>query len=107
MGEWNGPWSDGSKEWTPYWMKKLDYRFDDDGVFWMSYDDLCKRFELLDRTRLFNQDWTVVQRWTSVSVAWVTGYLSTKFVVEIKKAGPTVFVLFQVTTNIRTWRQSR
>lgn len=19
QGEWNGPWSDGSKEWTPYW----------------------------------------------------------------------------------------
>jgi hypothetical protein len=19
LGEWNGPWSDGSKEWTPYW----------------------------------------------------------------------------------------
>lgn len=35
MGEWTGPWSDGSKEWTPYWLNKLNYRFDDDGVFWM------------------------------------------------------------------------
>ncbi|KAF2713281.1 cysteine proteinase [Pleomassaria siparia CBS 279.74] len=96
VGEWNGAWSDGSKEWTPYWMKKLDYRFGDDGLFWMSYDDIRKRFELLDRTRLFNEDWTVVQQWTSVSVAWVTGYLNTKFLVEIKKAGPTVFVLCQL-----------
>lgn len=95
-GEWNGAWSDGAKEWTPYWMNKLNYRFGDDGMFWMSYDDLRKRFDLLDRTRLFDKDWTVVQRWTSVSVAWVTGYLNTKFQVEIKKAGPTVFVLCQV-----------
>ncbi|KAF2027066.1 cysteine proteinase [Setomelanomma holmii] len=96
MGEWTGPWSDGSSEWTPYWMEKLDHKFGDDGLFWMSYDDLLKRFDLLDRTRLFNQDWTVVQQWTSVSVAWVTGYLNTKFSVEIKKAGPTVFVLCQL-----------
>ena len=80
-------------------MKKLDYRFGDDGLFWMSYDDIQKRFELLDRTRLFDKDWTVVQHWTSVSVAWVTGYLNTKFMVEIKKAGPTVFVLCQVCTH--------
>ncbi|KAF1976670.1 cysteine proteinase [Bimuria novae-zelandiae CBS 107.79] len=96
MGEWNGAWADGSKEWTPYWMKTLNHRFGNDGLFWMSYDDLCRRFDLLDRTRLFDDQWTVVQSWTSVSVAWVTGYLSTKFVVEIKKAGPTVFVLCQL-----------
>lgn len=30
-GEWTGPWSDGSKEWTPEWMQKLNHRFGDDG----------------------------------------------------------------------------
>lgn len=77
-------------------MNKLNYRFGDDGIFWMAYDDMLKRFDLLDRTRLFDKDWTVVQAWTSVSVAWVTGFLTTKFQVEIKKAGPTVFVLAQL-----------
>ncbi len=96
MGEWTGAWSDGSSEWNPYWMKKLNHTFGDDGIFWMSYEDLLKRFELLDRTRIFDKDWTVVQQWTSQSVAWVTGYLNTKFVVEIKQSGPTVFVLSQV-----------
>ena len=54
--EWNGPWSDGSKEWTPDAVRKtpfiddaqcantlklreLEYQFGDDGVFWMSYED--------------------------------------------------------------------
>lgn len=87
-------------------MKKLDYRFADDGIFWMSYDDLRKRFDLLDRTRLFDKDWTVVQHWASVSVAWVTGYLNTKFLVEIKKAGPTVFVLCQVCSHLPRLRRS-
>jgi hypothetical protein len=35
IGEWNGPWSDGSKEWTPYWLKKIGHTFGDDGVFWV------------------------------------------------------------------------
>ncbi|KAF2816818.1 cysteine proteinase [Mytilinidion resinicola] len=96
IGEWNGPWSDGSKEWTPYWLKKLDYQFGDDGMFWMSYDDLRSRFDILNRTRLFSEDWTVVQQWTSLSIGWVTGYLNTKFLVEIKQSGPTVFVLSQL-----------
>ncbi|KAF2279234.1 cysteine proteinase [Westerdykella ornata] len=96
VGEWNGAWSDGSKEWTPYWMNKLSHKFGDDGQFWMSYNDLLSRFDLLDRTRLFDEEWTIVQHWTSVSVAWVTGYLNTKFLVEIKKAGPAVFVLAQL-----------
>lgn len=96
MGEWTGPWSDGSSEWSPYWLEKLDHKFGDDGLFWMSYEDMLSRFDLLDRTRLFDENWTVVQQWTSVSVSWVSGFLNTKFSVEIKKSGRTVFVLCQV-----------
>ncbi|KAF2669359.1 cysteine proteinase [Microthyrium microscopicum] len=95
-GEWDGPWSDGSKEWTPYWMKKLDHTFGDDGIFWISYEDLLKRFRIIDRTRLFGPDWHVVQKWTSVNVAWVAGYMKHKFKVTIKKAGPVVVVLTQL-----------
>jgi hypothetical protein len=77
-------------------MEKLNHRFGDDGLFWISYVDLLKRFHQLDRTRLFDSNWSVVQHWTSVSVPWVTGFLNTKFSVEIKQGGPTVFVLCQV-----------
>lgn len=96
MGEWNGPWSDGSREWTPYWLKKLNHRFGDDGLFWMSYDDLLSTFLYMHRTRLFDKQWTVVQQWTSVQVSWVTGYLQTKFLIEIKKPSLVVVVLSQV-----------
>lgn len=101
VGEWNGPWSDGSKEWTPYWLKKLSHRFGDDGVFWMSYEDMLETFLFLHRTRLFDEKWTVVQQWTSMNVGWVSGYLNNKFLVEIKKAGMVVFVLTQVRKPVR------
>jgi hypothetical protein len=96
MGEWSGAWSDGSKEWTPYWMKKLNHTFGDDGIFWISFDDLCRKFEVLERTRLFDDTWTVVQQWTSVNVSYLSGYLTTKFTIEVNKAGTVVIVLSQV-----------
>ncbi|KAL1635918.1 hypothetical protein SLS58_010023 [Diplodia intermedia] len=92
-GEWNGPWSDGSKEWNAYWLNKLDHKFGDDGIFWMTFDDMLSRFDQLDRTRLFGEGWRVVQQWTTINVSWITGYINTKFVVEIKEAGLFVFVL--------------
>jgi hypothetical protein len=73
-------------------MHKLSHKFGDNGLFWMSYDDLLRNFKCLDRTRLFNKDWTVVQQWTDINVSWVTSYHNTKFLVEIKERGPTVFV---------------
>ncbi|KXH31552.1 calpain family cysteine protease [Colletotrichum simmondsii] len=96
VGEWNGPWSDGSKEWTPYWLKRMNHTFGDDGVFWMSYQDMLSTFMYIHRTRLFDDKWTVVQQWTSANVSWVTGFLQTKFVVEVKKSGMVVFVLTQL-----------
>ncbi|KKY23215.1 putative calpain family cysteine protease [Diplodia seriata] len=92
-GEWNGPWSDGSKEWNAYWLNKLDHKFGDDGIFWMTFDDMLSRFDQLDRTRLFGEGWRVVQQWTTINVSWITGYINTKFVVEIKEGGLFVFVL--------------
>ncbi|KAK8872780.1 calpain family cysteine protease [Apiospora arundinis] len=96
VGEWNGPWSDGAKEWTPYWLKKLNYTFGDDGVFWMSYKDMLETFMFIHRTRLFDERWTVVQQWTSANVSWITGYLQTKFEITVAKGGLVVIVLTQL-----------
>ncbi|KAI0128818.1 calpain family cysteine protease [Xylariales sp. AK1849] len=96
VGEWNGPWSDGSREWTPYWLKKMDHKFGDDGLFWMSFKDMLDTFMFIHRTRLFDERWTVVQQWTAANVSWVTGYLQTKFQIEVNKAGLVVVVLTQL-----------
>jgi hypothetical protein len=77
-------------------MKKLNHRFGDDGEFWMSYSDLCRKFETLHRTRLFDDGWFVVQQWTSIAVSYVSGYLTTKFIIDVKKPGTVVLVLSQV-----------
>lgn len=74
----------------------MNHTFGDDGVFWMSYQDMLSTFMYIHRTRLFDDKWTVVQQWTSANVSWVTGFLQTKFVVEVKKSGMVVFVLTQL-----------
>lgn len=28
--EWSGAWSDGSEQWTPQWMEKLEHKFGND-----------------------------------------------------------------------------
>ncbi|UPL03624.1 hypothetical protein LCI18_014558 [Fusarium solani-melongenae] len=95
-GEWNGPWSDGSKEWTPEWLTKLDHRFGDDGDFWISYEDLLRKYQSFDRTRLFTPEWRVTQVWTTLSVPWALDYHDTHFSFTITKPGPVVIVLAQL-----------
>ena len=72
----------------------------------MSYQDMLETFLYLHRTRLFDEKWTVVQQWTSVNVAWVSGYLNTKFVVEVKKGAMVVIVLTQVCLSVSSFPHS-
>jgi hypothetical protein len=74
----------------------MNHTFGDDGIFWMSYEDMLETFLFLHRTRLFDEKWTVIQQWTSVNISWVTGYLQTKFLIEVTKSGTVVIVLTQV-----------
>ncbi|PVH92682.1 cysteine proteinase, partial [Periconia macrospinosa] len=99
-GEWNGPWSDGSREWNSYWLQKLNHQFGDDGVFWISYQDFLRRFKMISRTRLFHGDnWQVAQKWAAVAVPWVSTYLNTKFQFTLTKADTVVIVLSQLDTR--------
>ncbi|KAK4081135.1 uncharacterized protein Triagg1_2667 [Trichoderma aggressivum f. europaeum] len=95
-GEWKGPWSDGSKEWTPEWLEKLDHRFGDDGDFWIAYEDLLQKYQAFERTRLFDETWQVSQIWTTVNVPWMLDYHDTHFSLSITKPGPVVIVLAQL-----------
>ena len=87
---------DGSKEWTPEWMHKLDHRFGDDGAFWMSYEDLLRKYQTFDRTRLFSEEWKVTQQWTSLTIPWTVDYQDTKFLFTLEKKAPVVIVLSQL-----------
>lgn len=42
--EWNGPYSDGSREMTPELRAELNHKDADDGTFYMSYEDWLANF---------------------------------------------------------------
>ncbi|XP_078515755.1 calpain-3 [Lissotriton helveticus] len=49
--EWNGPWSDQSKEWSlidKSEKTRLQHQVIEDGEFWMSFDDFLKNFTKLE-----------------------------------------------------------
>ncbi|KAL7623538.1 hypothetical protein AAE478_007221 [Parahypoxylon ruwenzoriense] len=95
-GEWKGAWSDGSKEWTAEWLLKLNHRFGDDGNFWISYEDLLRKYQDFDRTRLFGPEWKVTSVWTTLSIPWTLDYHDTYFSFSLAKTGPVVIVLSQL-----------
>ncbi|KAK7090412.1 calpain-5-like [Littorina saxatilis] len=55
--EWRGPWSDGSPEWNKVSeaeKKELGLTFDENGEFWMSFDDFCRHFTHVDLCHMMN-----------------------------------------------------
>ena len=51
--EFTGDWSDSSRKWTPELKKKYNYEGnDDEGIFFMSFDDFYKYFAMLDIAKL-------------------------------------------------------
>ncbi|MBN3296136.1 CAN3 protein, partial [Amia calva] len=78
--EWNGPWSDNSKEWSTILKAekdKLQHQVAEDGEFWMSFEDFKKNFtkiEICNLTPDALED-DKIHKWT-VSVnegRWVRG----------------------------------
>ncbi|KAH7162133.1 hypothetical protein B0J13DRAFT_490704 [Dactylonectria estremocensis] len=95
-GLWEGPWSDGSKEWTREIQDELDHKFGNDSVFWISYEDLIRKYSHFDRTRLFGDgDWRCCQRWIGVDVPWKAEYHE-KFQIKLTQDSPLVLVLSQL-----------
>ncbi|XP_042336332.1 calpain-6 [Sceloporus undulatus] len=55
--EWNGAWSDESEEWknvSKAERKKLGLMVENDGEFWMTFEDWCKNFTDVDICRIVN-----------------------------------------------------
>ncbi|KAI1075380.1 cysteine proteinase [Whalleya microplaca] len=95
-GIWEGPWSDGSKEWNNEVKEELGHQFGNDSVFWITYEDMLEKYQHFDRTRLFRDpDWRCCQRWIGVEVPWKPQW-NEKFHFELTKESPLVLVLQQL-----------
>ncbi|KAF8316151.1 cysteine proteinase [Clavulina sp. PMI_390] len=103
--EWNGRWSDGSKEWTSEWLpalEELKHKFGDDGAFVMTYDDFLDVWTTIDRVRLFDSNWVMSSLWVNatmraVGTAWDYGDVS--FTFSMPTASKAVIVLAQLDTR--------
>jgi hypothetical protein len=65
-------------------------------VFWVTLDSFLRYFDSIQRTRLFDETWTLTQQWTSVNVpAGAVADLDTSFQISLSRPGPVVIVLAQ------------
>lgn len=81
--EWNGPWSDGSREWSlvsSYERTSLNLNFDSDGEFWISYKDWKENFTRLEICNLSpegltDEDSARKKHWEAVMFegSWIKG----------------------------------
>ncbi|KAG9040807.1 hypothetical protein FS837_013063, partial [Tulasnella sp. UAMH 9824] len=101
-GEYTGPWSDGSKEWTAEWMDVLDgmdHKFGEDGEFLMEYSDFVNLFTMVSRSRVFDSSWVLSHNWIKVeSRALPCAFISygdVSFNISIPKRTPAVIVFAQ------------
>ncbi|KAI1500431.1 hypothetical protein F5X99DRAFT_239851 [Biscogniauxia marginata] len=95
-GIWEGPWSDGSKEWNNDVKEELGHQFGNDSVFWITFEDMLEKYLHFDRTRLFRDpDWRCCQRWIGVEVPWKPQW-NEKFHFKLTKESPLVLVLQQL-----------
>ncbi|KAG9051260.1 hypothetical protein FS837_010547 [Tulasnella sp. UAMH 9824] len=94
--EWSGPWSDGSEQWNESWTDQLrkalgddkgrPYKFGDDGEFVQEYKDFLDCWEIIERSRLFDEGWKMSSQWLAMPpdahlTPWSLGDLS--FTVDI------------------------
>jgi hypothetical protein len=79
--------------------QELDHTFGSDSTFWISYEDLLRKYQHFDRTRLFRDpDWRSCQRWAGVEVPWKPQY-NEKFHIKLTRESPIVLVLSQLDTR--------
>ena len=82
---WKGSWSDKSDIWTPELRDALLPHGDDDGVFWIAFEDMLKYFDCIDICK-------VRRGWNEVRVTGILPPLSSK-----KHLGCTLITVFEPT----------
>uniref|UniRef100_A0A2K6MHR3 Calpain 5 n=1 Tax=Rhinopithecus bieti TaxID=61621 RepID=A0A2K6MHR3_RHIBE len=63
--EWNGPWSDTSEEWqkvSKSEREKMGVTVQDDGEFWMTFEDVCRYFTDIIKCRLINTSYLSIHK---------------------------------------------
>uniref|UniRef100_A0A480QVN6 Calpain-5 isoform X1 n=1 Tax=Sus scrofa TaxID=9823 RepID=A0A480QVN6_PIG len=63
--EWNGPWSDTSEEWqkvSKSEREKMGVTVQDDGEFWMTFEDVCRYFTDIIQCRLLNTSYLSIHK---------------------------------------------
>lgn len=102
QSEWTGRWADGSKEWSGEWLKilpELGHTFGDDGKFIMEYADFLQCFTRIDRTTLFDSNWTMASSWVTVPANEVPTpytYGSVSYIICIPEKTKTFICLSQL-----------
>lgn len=58
-GEWKGAFSDDDEEWDKHrgLKEKLGYEFENDGTWWMSFEDWKNNYNILFVCRIFPEKW--------------------------------------------------
>ncbi|KAJ1552428.1 hypothetical protein HK405_011363, partial [Cladochytrium tenue] len=93
--EWNGPWGDGSAEWTPEWLQLLDHRFGNDGMFWMEYCDFLKEWFQIGRAILFDDTWSLSRQFLQIQASLPATFSNFVFEFDVERDGPAYIVLSQ------------
>ncbi|TFK24073.1 cysteine proteinase [Coprinopsis marcescibilis] len=102
---WDGPWSDGSKEWTPEWLgilPLLGHDFSGNGQFVMEYGDFLNLWQEVQRTLVFDDAWVLSSQWLHLPERpplspWAYGDASFSF--SLPAASPTIIVLARADTR--------
>ncbi|KAG8925816.1 hypothetical protein FRC00_003584, partial [Tulasnella sp. 408] len=99
--EWSGRWSDGSEQWNESWTDQLrkalgddkgPYKFGDDGEFVQEYTDFLECWEIIERSRLFDEGWKMSSQWLAMPpdahlTPWSLGDLSFTVDIVTEKTG--------------------
>ena len=85
-GEWKGDWGDSSPVWTRRLKKILGWVEEEDGCFWISWDDFCLSFQYIYIAKYYDprtwKKWEFDGWWRDKTAAGLPGKHNPKCVVE-------------------------
>uniref|UniRef100_A0A8C8T829 Calpain-5 n=1 Tax=Peromyscus maniculatus bairdii TaxID=230844 RepID=A0A8C8T829_PERMB len=129
--EWNGPWSDTSEEWkkvSKSEREKMGVTVQDDGEFWMTFEDVCRYFTDIIKCRLINTSYLSIHKtWEEARLrgAWTrhedpqqnrsggcinhkdTFFQNPQYIFEVKKPEDEVLICIQQRPKRSTRREGK